>query len=455
MRVTDADNLNDLMIKAGGRVLDTASDDDSKSTTSDTSVGLPTGDVAPTGWPKALTESALSGVAGEVVRAIDPHTEADPAAILFQFLAAFGNVVGRNPYFQVEATPHYLNSFVTLVGDTSKARKGTSWGHIDRLFRKADDTKELEGKAPWERRQVSGLSSGEGLIWEVRDAIDSGRDGVDPGVSDKRRIVIDSEFASTLKVLGRQGNNLSPVIRNAWDSGALRILTKNSPAEATGAHISIIGHITRDELKRELTSTEMGNGFANRFLWICVRRSKLLPEGGSLQDQDLKRLIEQVQNAVNFATNTGRLKMTETARKCWRDTYRELSDAKPGLLGAITARAEAQVIRLSSCYALLGHSDLVDEAHLSAGLAAWEYCDASARFLFGDATGDAVADEILDALRRAGSQGLTRTQIRDLFNRNQNKERIEAALRVLEERHLAECKIFRNGDQRTEIWHVR
>ena len=63
---------------------------------------------------------------------------------------------------------------------------------------------------------MSGLSSGEGLIWAVRDPGENGDGQSDSGVADKRRIVLDGEFASTLKVLGRQGNTLSPVIRNAW-----------------------------------------------------------------------------------------------------------------------------------------------------------------------------------------------------------------------------------------------
>jgi hypothetical protein len=121
----------------------------------------------------------------------------------------------------------------------------------------------------------------------------------------------------------------------------------------------------------------------------------------------------------------------------------------------VTARAEAQVVRLACLYAILDYSRLIRVEHLKAALAVWDYCLRSAGFLFGQATGDPVADDILDALRRAGSQGMSRTQLRDLFNRNQNKDRIDAALKVLDDRHLAKCTIFRNGDQRTEMWFAR
>lgn len=409
----------------------------------------------PSGWPKPLHEAAFHGLAGDVVRRIEPHTEADPASLLLQLLVALGNVVGRNPYFLVEANRHYLNLFVAVVGDTSKARKGTSWGHINRLFESVE-AQGGEAYSKWKERILSGLSSGEGLIWVVRDPTKNANGEHDEGVVDKRRIVIDGEFAQTLKMLSRQGNTLSTVIRNAWDSGDLRITTKNSPAQVAGAHISFVGHITRDELKRELTSIEMGNGFANRFLWTCATRSKLLPEGGSLRDEDLKGLVSRVQEVIGTAHNIGELKRDDAARALWYQVYPDLSEGKPGMLGAVTARAEAQVVRLSCLYALLDLSPVVRVEHLEAALAVWDYCAASAGFLFGDATGDAVADQILDALRRAGSsQGLSRTQIRDLFQRNQNKQRIEAALKVLEDRHLAEPKIWRNGDQRTETWFVR
>ncbi len=114
-------------------------------------------------WPEP-DPVMFYGLAGEIVKAINPHTEADSTALLVQTLAAFGSVIGRGAYFEVEADRHYPNVFAVLVGETSKGRKGTSWGHIQRLFKTV---------APdWEEERVqSGLSSGEGLLWAVRDPI--------------------------------------------------------------------------------------------------------------------------------------------------------------------------------------------------------------------------------------------------------------------------------------------
>jgi hypothetical protein len=149
------------------------------------------------GWPY-LPREALHGLAGQVVQVIGPHSEADPAAILVQFLAAAGNLLGSGPHCAVESTWHALNLFAVLVGESSKARKGTSWGHIDRLFARVDPT--------WASARVTGgLSSAEGLISEVQD------DAEPP--KDRRLLIVQSEFASVLRVMAREGNTLSPVLR--------------------------------------------------------------------------------------------------------------------------------------------------------------------------------------------------------------------------------------------------
>jgi hypothetical protein len=188
-------------------------------------------------WPAPPAAEAFHGLAGDLVRIIEPHTEADPVGILAQFLAAVGNAVGRGPHFLVEADRHHVNLFALLVGITSKGRKGLAWGHVARLLRDAEPE--------WAAKHiVSGLSSGEGLIAAVRDPTTRHEHGeialVDDGVTDKRLLALEPEFATVLKVITRQGNILSPTLRQSWDTGDLRLLTRNAPLAATGAHISVV-----------------------------------------------------------------------------------------------------------------------------------------------------------------------------------------------------------------------
>ncbi len=295
----------------------------------------------PFSWPQPVADEALHGLPGQFVNVVGPHTEADPAALLLQFLCSFGNVVGRKPNFFIEADHHFTNSYTVIVGETAKSRKGTSWGHVNRVFELVDEGWAID-------RIQNGLSSGEGLIWAVRDPIPQDND---PGVSDKRLLVMEGEFAGPLKMLSRSGNTLSPVVRNAWDTGNLRILTKNSPATATGAHISLIGHISRPELLRHLDSIEMANGFGNRILWCCAQRSKVLPEGGNVPGGDLETVISKIREAIEWSRIWDVIGFDTHARALWHARYPSLSEGKPGLLGAMTARAESQVLRLSCVYA--------------------------------------------------------------------------------------------------------
>ena len=115
-------------------------------------------------WP-VLDEAAYHGLAGEVVKALDPHTEADPVGILIQFVTTFGNIVGNNPYYQVESDRHHTNLFSVHVGASSKGRKGTAAGRVKAVTGLADRV--------WtEERTASGLSSGEGLISAVSDPVE-------------------------------------------------------------------------------------------------------------------------------------------------------------------------------------------------------------------------------------------------------------------------------------------
>lgn len=378
-------------------------------------------------WPHPPDPAAYHGLAGDIVAAIEPHTEADPVALLVQLMVAFGSVVGRRPHCRAEADRHGMNLYAALVGASAKGRKGTSWGHVRGLVEYVD--------TEWRERVQAGLSSGEGLIHAVRDQVIKDEDVVDDGVKDKRLLALEAEFASTLRVLARDGNTLSAVIRCAWDTGDLSTLTKTSPARATGAHVSIITHTTRDELLRFLTATESANGFANRFLWACVRRSKVLPEGGRIAEVDFAPLLKRLHEAAEAAMHTDEIRRDEAARALWHEVYPDLSEGRPGLLGAITARAEAQVMRLSAIYALLDTSAVVREEHLQAALALWDYSARSAAFIFGESLGDPVADEILRALRHT-PEGMTRTEIRDLFGRNRSGSEIGRALSVLAEQGL-------------------
>ena len=402
-------------------------------------------------WPE-MDNAAYYGLAGDVVRALKPHTEADPVAVLIQFLTCAGNIIGNCPYYQVEGTRHHANLFAVLVGESSKARKGTSWDRISGIVKIADDNWYSE-------RTRGGLSSGEGFIDPVRDEIkkynakDKIWETVDPGVADKRLMITEPEFAGVLAVTERHGNTLSALVRKAWDGGILATMTRSNPLRATGAHISIIGHVTEDELRARLTCTDAANGFANRYLFPLVKRSKVLPFGGdALEDGVIFGLGERLKEAIGVAQKIGRVGWTSDAAKSWKEVYGQLSEGQPGLLGAVTSRAEAQCVRLALIYALLDGVQNIDLPHIDAALAVWGYCEASAAHIFGLSLGDPVADEILRALHQAGDEGMTRSVIREYFGRHKSSDRIGAALALLMSKGRARGEMRQTGGRPSEVW---
>jgi len=376
----------------------------------------------PADWPAPPDPPAYSGLIGEIVAVLAPHTEADPVAILTQLLVAFGAAAGRGAYFQVEATRHYPNQFVVLVGDSAKARKGSSWDHVARVIAGADPSLTA--------RTLTGLSSGEGLIWAVRDPATSDPGIGDPGISDQRLLVVEPEFSSVLKQTTRDINTLSPVLRSAWDGRPLAILTRTAPARATAAHISVIGHITHVELRHHASTVELANGFLNRFLMVACRRVRLLPEGGHPDPLSDTPLPRQLARNLTAARHAGQLQLDPDARELWWHAYTQLAEPTPGIAGQLSARAEAHTIRLALIYALIDGARHIGPPHLHAALALWDYAARSAAWALDHSAGDPLAHEIYAALRHH-TTGLTRTQLRDLFHRNQPVARIDQALTAL------------------------
>jgi hypothetical protein len=384
-------------------------------------------------WPEPIAEAGLQGLAGDIVRAIAPHSESDPIAILGQFLTSFGNVIGRKPHWYHERTRHALNLFLCVVGNSAKARKGTSWDHIIWLWEIVD--------SEWCKTQIhKGLSTGEGLIHAVRDPLMKEVKGewveVMSGVSDKRALFVETEFGGTLVQMNKDTSILSVIMRQGWDGVRLGVANKNTPSKATDAHISIIGHITNAELNQRLTMTDTANGFANRFAWLCARRSQFLPFGGEIHKVNFTDIVNRLRDCLEFVrtlmVDDGLMRRDHAANDLWGDVYPDLTEAKPGLLGSVISRSEAMVMRVAAIYALLDCSQWIRRHHLEAALAFWKVAEQSAAYIFGDLLGDPLAEKLLRALRDAGDEGLTPTQIhRVVFKGHKTKPEIRAILHTL------------------------
>ena len=284
-------------------------------------------------------------------------------------------------------------------------------------------------------------------MWAVRDPT-----AQDPGITDRRLLALEPEFASVLKSASREISTLSPTLRSAWDGRPLQLLTRTAPARASAAHISLIGHITQAELRHHLTHIELANGLANRLVIIACRRTRLLPEGGSADPLAGTGLVRVLGATIEHTKDAGRVRLDPEARELWYHAYTtQLASTPPGIAGALLARAEAHAIRLALLYALADGERQINPEHLQAALALWDYAARSASWALQGATSDPLAEQIHAALQHHPG-GLTRSQISDLLQHNRPAEQIQQALNALAHAGRATRAQIPTAGRPAELW---
>ncbi len=379
----------------------------------------------------------MYGLAGDVVRALLPWTEADPAGLYFNFLAAVGNAIGPGPHAYAGPDRHVLKLWTVAVGATSAGRKGTAWSAVRNA---------MEAALPeWVHGTVkSGLSSGEGLIAAMA------------GMEEEPRalLAVETEFGKSLVVASRYGNTLSDQMRQLWDGDTVAILNKQA-VHLEGAYFSLVGMITGQELTAKMADVDLANGFANRILWVCVRRSKLIPSGKPIPDELLVPIARRIRKSVRAARRLGEMKRSAAGAKRWEKLYLEMAAIDPpGLLGAVTERREAQCLRLSMVFAALDGRKRIGPEHVEAAWRAWQYSEQSAVAIFGSSSGDAKADKALGAMRRAAGRQLKRSEVRRVFSNNVNEAELDAIRDALVENDFIKVEKLATKGRPAELWEL-
>jgi hypothetical protein len=340
---------------------------------------------------------------------------------------------------------------------------------VQRIFRRAEEIRLEVSNLTFPsgcRLQVTHgpMSSGEGLVWAIRDEVigidkETGEEKViDEGVPDKRLLVVEQELGSAFASFQRAGNNLSMIIRMAFDGGRIAPLTKNSRTSATDPHIGIIGHITMQELKSMMMPTQFWNGLANRFQWVLAHRPKTVPFPTPMPDDQVEEIARELAAVIRRAhERRGEMTMSNAAQDHWCNVYAELTQDHAGILGAVTSRQEAHTRRLALTYALLDGAERIEVDHLEAALAFNRYAFDSAAYLFGDTEMDPAAEKIVAALaeaKRDGQPGLTQSAIRRLFGDHMPAAHLTATLSDLEKRGRIEATKQSTGGRAATVWRL-
>ncbi|MEV0533640.1 DUF3987 domain-containing protein [Kitasatospora sp. NPDC050463] len=383
------------------------------------------------------------GWAGETVRDLDSTTEADPVGVLVNLLSAASAAIGPGPFLWINNDRHPALIWALTVGATAAGRKGAATNTVKRLL-----TAAVPDFIATNAR--SGLSSGEGLIEAVRD----GDGDKDPGVTDKRLWVVESEYGVTMARGRREGSSLSGILRQAWNGEDLAVMNREA-LHATAPHIAVIGHISPRELRAKMQDAEMAGGTYNRFLPVFVHRNLLDADGKGAPDELINNLATAWKTVLTDARRVGEVQLAPDAARLWKqDIYPALSENETddGPLAEFTARAAPYAKRAAMVYALLDHTDRIGEHHLRAAWALVRYARASAAHILGalaDGTGDPDLDKLAAAVKAAGAAGLTGDEVYRLFKRRNAAYRSDLTARLCQLPGYVAAQVPGEGRHRT------
>ncbi|MEU3599684.1 hypothetical protein ABZ714_13300 [Streptomyces sp. NPDC006798] len=390
-----------------------------------------------------LDRAAHHGIAGEILDYVSSDVEADPAGILATMLSAFSCMVGHDRVARGPVKQH-INVWHILIGETGDGRKGTAADRAMEVMRRVSSDF-------FKSNTTSSLSSGEGLIYSVRDGMDGDEiarreengQKVDYGVEDKRLLVQSSEFATIMQKT--QGSTLGPVLRDAWDGKSLNIHSMDAEV-ASNPHITVLGHVTPQEFADRQKSSEMAGGTWNRFLPIFVHKPHEIPwpEEPEGWDEELAEFADRLRTAAFKAGSQGAVvEFSREAQIFYRkEVYPQYADASGDseTMKQFTQRRLPHLVRVAGTYALMNGRSLVSLGDLKAAKAVVDYAIESARFVLASHTpgGRSAAQSaeareardkqiMHDALKAAGEEGVGKSVLQqEILGYRRKKAEIES-----------------------------
>ena len=411
--------------------------------------------------PPPIGSAAFIGPLAHWIEEVEPHTECSRDNLLAQGLTTWSAMAGRRRYSYLERDL-FANLFSIVLGSSALARKGTAFGHAKRFFQELIN--------PEWRGIIDNWQSGEALVYHVRDEMKkydkrSGADKTaDPGVMDKRILAAEEELAHLFSANSRPGSTLLSVLRQAWDCPHfLRNTTRKDGLVATDPYISLLGHMTQEELV-SIERTAIVNGFFNRCLWFYAARARMVPNPQPIVYSP--GLIKELHDALRFGLGGGDVEimaldlepvlvpLSPEAQEWWNELHSNTVDSREGTVGKIIARSLAQIRKVALNYSTLDLSEEIKLPHLLAAKAIVDHSNAYAEIVFRSFTPNKLADKIFRYLQRKFPEGKTRTEIRrSVTNDHAPMAEIVEALQCLVSDSLVRCEVLRNSQNVTiERW---
>lgn len=381
--------------------------------------------------PSAPRTEAFQGPLGVMTRLIAPHVPWDPMAFLGQTLVALGNLLGYRFFIAEEATRRRPNLYLAVVGGTGSG-KGTSYRWTEWVMRGIDERYLRE-------RVTTAVGSGEGLLAKITDPVYGtnarGEEAeVIAGSDDKRVLYLEEELGQLFMKMISQ-DSVEKMVTKAWDSGQLETTTKKESMVCATPHVSIIGHITPDELFTRLDHRLIDNGFSNRWLYLLIKPTQVKFTSTAPEEvAGLAALREQLgANLRRFRSDgADEFVLTPEADDVYLETARFLYDhPQTGAMLKQDVRWRPLMWKLAVIYAAADGTNKISAEHFLAARAFWAYCSRSARAFFGSKSGNELVDRFMFMWRQTGYEPLTLSDIADMFSKNLNAYRRNVMLDIL------------------------
>lgn len=209
--------------------------------------------------------------------------------------------------------------------------KGVSGKQTDALVNEAkrqlgDNIVSAHSGLPLYARAYSGgLSTGEGIAYELRDGITNDNGETQQGVDDKRLLVVEPEFYNVIVKCLAPTSILSSTIRKTFDGDSLEPMTKKDRVKCTDPDICILGQITPEELVAKLDSVSISNGFINRFPIFSGTPPVYQPIPKVTETEILQKHARKLNEILHWCHESPKvLTMSECYEKLWCEKYSDL-----------------------------------------------------------------------------------------------------------------------------------
>lgn len=381
-----------------------------------------------------LLPKARIGLAAEFLDIMEPTTEADSNGLLLLFLQFTGMVAGSKVILRVGSKSHKANIFSFIVGDSSLGRKGTVLAAVKDFFKLVDESFVKKSLRP-------GLSTQEGIIQAL--------------IKDSRPLLgVETEASTVFKNFDRQGNKLSECIRNAYDGDPMGNMSIANKAYIEDHFIGLTFLITQSELSELITKTSLTNGFANRFIWLHVSRSKLLSFPPEPDQERLQSLVKKMSVLLAKLKDGKQITLAKSACGVWDRMYVTLNSRDSETNIEIKNRAVNNILRVALIYAILDESSEVEERHLEAAYELIRHSESCVDKIFSKKSSTKDEMKLLKALNARGGWTSQTEVIEQIFNRNRSAEEIGRLQKELTEKKLIESSTAAKGLVLTKLWRL-